>query len=685
MKKKLLAAFILIAALVSYDASAQSFLKKLENTAKSTLKKEVNKAVDKAKQAVTKGKQNNQSQPASQSNQSQQNSFYVLEVTAPVSQGTTLIEYGPIVGEHNGHMWVDLGLPSGLRWAVSNIDASSAEQPGKFYAWGETVSKSSYTVENCSTNGKVYQDISANKSLDVATQKWGKGWRMPTEQEYCELLNFTFSDFVQVNGKYGRRHSNTINDNTMFLPAAGEMDGSSLKNANGCGNYWTSSPINDHQKDGAHMMIYNAAYQYMTTYERRLGGTIRAVMDYDVNTEIPYDGTTSGHNWVDLGLPSGLKWATCNVGSDEVDQVGYYFRWGGIKNYFDDFSYANEKVQHDISEYVQYDAARAKWGDNWRMPTAADFVELIENCTWEWTNLGRRKGLKATSKINGKYIFIPASGECRSSAGNQFPFGTDQNKVLKYWTSTNMEGWQNQYDAYYFTATSDKVRIASKIRHEVGYSIRPVTDSDNYVSNNQQPKQSNKANVAAPVASSGKIDNVPSSGKIDGHDWVDLGLPSGTKWATANLGATSAKEVGDTYEWAEVTPTSDLKSQKNLVRGKWISGIGGNATYDAASAKWGGEWRMPTKGSFKELFENCTWELTSLGNIKGYKVTSKINGNYIFLPFNSNEDITNYWCSTPAKSDKNDTADALSINGGEYGLDTPDRAEYSFIRPVIKP
>lgn len=164
MKKKLLAAFILLCSLGVSDASAQSFLKNLESTVKNAVKKEVNKAVDKAKQSVTQGKQSNQSkQSAAKSEKDIKDSFYVLEINAPITQGATLIEYGSIAGEHNGHKWVDLGLPSGLRWAVTNIDASSAEQPGKFYAWGETASKSSYTVANCSTNGKVYQDIAATR------------------------------------------------------------------------------------------------------------------------------------------------------------------------------------------------------------------------------------------------------------------------------------------------------------------------------------------------------------------------------------------------------------------------------------------------------------------------------------------------------------------------------------------
>ena len=177
---------------------------------------------------------------------------------------------------------------------------------------------------------------------------------------------------------------------------------------------------------------------------------------------------------MDLGLPSGLKWATCNLGADAVDQDGGYYRWGAITTYYEGNKYAKEEVQKDITGDANYDAATAYWGSDWYMPTVQDFVELMDNCTWEWTNIGRRKGLKVTSKHNGKYIFLPASGEinynCDASRLSQ-----DVNKGLNYWTSSYMPGRQNKSEAYYFMALKEDIYFSQKSRRSWGFCIRPVT------------------------------------------------------------------------------------------------------------------------------------------------------------------------------------------------------------------
>ena len=684
MKRNILIASVLLLAVGTTEISAQNFLKKLgnavKNEVKKELKKEVDKAIDKASQPKTSKSK------SAKPNDNKENSFSVLEKRAKISTIPVMFEYGPLSGELNGHKWVDMGLPSGTRWAVTNIDAASAEQPGKFYSWGETTTKSSYSEGNTRTYNKSYDgDVSGDKTLDVATLKWGKGWRMPTEEEYRELLNYTHSTFKELNGRYGREYTNFENDNTLFLPAAGSMEGSKLSNPNGCGSYWSASPCtnNDGTNTGAHGLIYNAPYEYMTTMSRYYGMSVRAVTDYDVKIEIPFDGETDGHKWVDLGLPSGTRWATCNLGTDEVDQSGDHYRWGATKSFFKSDVYAKRDVQKDISSDDDYDAATASWGPCWYIPSAADFVELIENCTWEWTNIGRSKGLKVTSKINGKYIFLPAAGICQHGA-KEFKFCDDINDKLCYWTSTNMEGWQNVDDAYYFTAFKEDAYISSKIRYQYGFSIRPVTHPMTQIAAKPTNPQISDSDGIVPAKASGTLDNVPSSGNVGGHEWVDLGLPSGVKWASCNLGALSANEFGDTFEWAEITPIKDKSSKKNAVRGKWMSGIAGSSTYDAATAIWGGAWRMPTKTNFKELIENCTWEVISFGSARGLKATSKINGNYIFLPLDTTEGLARYWASTPSRSEHNNVSDALLINEDILGLRTPDRSEPSFIRPILK-
>ena len=123
-----------------------------------------------------------------------------------------------------------------------------------------------------------------------------------------------------------------------------------------------------------------------------------------------------------------------------------------------------------------------------------------------------------------------------------------------------------------------------------------------------------------------------TTGKYNGHDWVDLGLPSGLKWATCNVGASSPSDYGDYYAWGEISTKGSYDRDNSTTYGKEISDIAGNSTYDVARAEWHGSWRLPTEKEFQELIDNCEWEWTTQDGHKGYKVTSKKNGNSIFLP-----------------------------------------------------
>ena len=141
----------------------------------------------------------------------------------------------------------------------------------------------------------------------------------------------------------------------------------------------------------------------------------------------------------------------------------------------------------------------------------------------------------------------------------------------------------------------------------------------------------------------------------NGYDYVDLGLPSGIKWAAYNVGATAPEEYGDYFAWGEISPKSSYYESNSVTYGKSMSDISGNAQYDAARANWGGDWRMPTTSEQRELLNNCSWQWTTLNGVNGYRVTGP-NGNSIFLPaagFRNGTSLYyegsngNYWSSTP--------------------------------------
>ena len=180
-------------------------------------------------------------------------------------------------------------------------------------------------------------------------------------------------------------------------------------------------------------------------------------------------------------------------------------------------------------------------------------------------------------------------------------------------------------------------------------------------------------------------------GTTDGHSWVDLGLPSGKKWATCNVGATSPEEYGDYFAWGEITTKAEYTEENSTTYGKTMNDISGNAQYDAARANWGGSWRMPTYAEMRELYR-CTWTWTTQDGVNGYKVTGP-SGASIFLPaaggrLGSSLDYAGcrggYWGSTPsdyALSAYNlrFDSDGLSMNDDGYF-----RARGLSVRPVIE-
>ena len=98
-------------------------------------------------------------------------------------------------------------------------------------------------------------------------------------------------------------------------------------------------------------------------------------------------GSINGHNYVDLGLPSGVLWATCNVGAYAPQQYGSYFAWGETyyKNYYSPGnSVTHERIFLSIEGNARYDAATANWGSSWRLPTQQEANELVQRCTWIW-------------------------------------------------------------------------------------------------------------------------------------------------------------------------------------------------------------------------------------------------------------------------------------------------------------
>ena len=466
--------------------------------------------------------------------------------------------------------------------------------------------------------------------------------------------------------------------------------------------------------------------------------------DYEEETN-----TINGHEYVDLGLPSGLLWATCNVGANSPEEYGDYFAWGEIETkeeYTQGNSLTYGKLMNDISGNPQCDAATANWGGSWRIPTHDEFQELWQKCNWDWRIHNGVPGAIITSRTNSNYIFIPATSF--SWAGEAFSL----------WSST--PGEYDIFSKYRSYNDGNTCGHGSELRSE-GMPVRPVsggnftepaaqyafvetsevkeitsssavcggnvtTDNGSTVtakgvcwSTNKNPTiDDNKTTDGSGVGSfTSNLSNLEpntiyyvrayatnaagtsygetisfttlaQTNTINGHEYVDLGLS--VKWATCNVGANSPEEYGDYFAWGETETKSEYTQANSLTYGKSLNDISGNPQYDAATANWGGDWRMPTKDELNELRNNCTLEWITEDDVNGYKVTSNINGNSIFLPATgyrygiSYEDagsIGYYWSSMPHEN--NNGAYYLYFwNGAKYIGDN-NRYRGQTIRPVI--
>lgn len=510
--------------------------------------------------------------------------------------------------------------------------------------------------------------------------------------------------------------------------------------------------------------------QFILTAILFLTGSISFAQD-----NLPVSGQIAGHYYIDLGLPSGTLWATYNVGATTPEEYGDYFAWGETMPK-EDYSWStykwceNKKVDaidipQDFTKYVlsseygivdnkivleaEDDAATANWGADWRMPTFDEINELTENCEYSWIEVNGIKGAKFTAS-NGNFVFFPA-------AGNRYGSEIEYSGQKGYYRSSSLhESYDHCAERIYF---NEKGFYKKTIPRDEGHSVRAVanktTDIEEYVvsfytqdsvliESQKVEKGKSATAVDAPVvdgyefigwsdssftnvtkdldiyAQYKEIITLPVSGQIAGHDYIDLGLPSGTLWATCNVGATTPTGYGHHFAWGE----TETKKVYDWSTYKWCEGSKNSLTKyfdkkmeldsedDAAMVNWGKEWRMPTSEEQGELLENCymVWTTNYLGtDVAGvifYKAKDeKDKGEYIaewrqrdlsasynaaydahiFLPAaggrwgNDNNSEGNYWSSSLSlEYDKHYHASFLGFGGKDFGHDEPYYCIYGF-------
>ena len=209
-----------------------------------------------------------------------------LDIVCTLSSGTALatktitqkIDNRP--GEYD---YVDLGLPSGLLWATSNIGASWPEEYGLYFAWGDVVGYGQDTSDGHLFNwntcpwGKDTPPMSTlDAEHDAATINMGADWRMPDKADYEELLNNCTTTWTTQNGINGRLFTSKLNGNTLFFPAAGSRDDSSLYGAGSGGSCWSRS-LDTSNSDYAYNLSLTSSNCRTSSYYRYYGRSVRGV------------------------------------------------------------------------------------------------------------------------------------------------------------------------------------------------------------------------------------------------------------------------------------------------------------------------------------------------------------------------------------------------------------------------
>lgn len=253
------------------------------------------------------------------------------------------------------------------------------------------------------------------------------------------------------------------------------------------------------------MLLITVAAQAQSYNIHKTDGTVVTFSAEEVEyldfTDAPGVNTPEGVEAVDMGLPSGTKWANMNVGATAPEEIGSYFAWGEIAPLNVDpnetnswapykwcegtntsmIKYCTEPGYGEIDNKSQLDpeddAAVANWGGNWCMPTQEDFQELLDNCDLQWETVNGVDGTRFTSKINGNSIFFPSAGYRRLCEE------TGKGQIGYYWSSTlyisqeepDWRPYDNHSDAAMYLGFGTGGGTVHKMLRFYGLQVRPVS------------------------------------------------------------------------------------------------------------------------------------------------------------------------------------------------------------------
>lgn len=400
-------------------------------------------------------------------------------------------EYTPVTD------YVDLGLS--VNWATCNLGAMSPEQYGNYYAWGETTVKdvynwTTYALSNGSgatltrycndsehgldgyTDEEIYL-LPEDDAAYVMLNGYGN-FRMPTKDEFDELIDnctWTLSEMNGVEGYLVTSRVSGFEGNSIFLPLSGYRSGSTMYSD--VLNYW-SSQLFQNNCIGAWCLGERSGVVTMSGYTRALGGSIRPVIPSTTWTPTPVQYSSE---YVDMGLS--VKWASCNLGATTPDGYGNYYAWGETqpkKEYYwtrytwggstttlTKYNTDGDRGTVDNLTVLEQadDAAYATLGEGWRIPTISDYEELLNNCSWTWTEMNGHYGYRVTAP-NMNSIFLPAAGSYGAN------YMGEKSQAGYYWSNAlNLSGTDCAWSLAFSESERGKDYVTGRA---VCASIRPV-------------------------------------------------------------------------------------------------------------------------------------------------------------------------------------------------------------------
>ena len=584
--------------------------------------------------------------------------IYVTDAATSATAALTIIvtvEYTP-----EDQDYVDLGLPSGTLWATKNVGASNPEDYGDYFAWGETEPKDVYdwsTYKWCngsSSNLTKYCTSSSYGTVDNKTQldleddaayvNLGSSWRMPSRDQIEELRTNCSWIYTTINGVKGILFIGP-NGKMLFMPAAGYRSGNSLNYSNAEGRYW-SCMNNNYDSYGVTLAPGNL---YSSTSYRCHGFTVRPVyvstssitpmslpvseLTTFVNSDHYYT-ISNGSGSFSVSVEGTSVQASIESGSLHIQAVTT-----GVSTVF-----VTDLITGD-TESVVVTVLSPQRGD-----VNCDGV-IDENDYGELSEIilnNKTPQSTYTADVN-------ADGTIDKNTNQQYlATSTDVNALIEILYGDLMKSWNgypfddiSQYSPKYDVNGDGVIQISdftaiidAAMNGSVPYGTGDI-DGDGVIN----WRDACIFHVAYMRLMGLWPDDTPAE-----HEYVDLGLPSGTLWATCNVGANSPEEYGDYFAWGETEPkeTYDIgnykwcrNSQTSMTKYCTNSSYGYNGFTDnktelepeddAAYVNWGEDWRMPSYDQLNELKTNCTWSGTTINGVNGLMVTGP-NGNSLFLP-----------------------------------------------------